>query len=950
MNFNRIAFTGLIALQIFATVTFAQVKKPTPSPKSKPTAIASQIKPASLPIDPEVIVGKLPNGLTYYIRSNAYPKGRASMFLINKAGSLLETDAQQGAAHFIEHMAFDGTRDFPKTELTNYLKARGGAYGPEVSASSSFDQSTYQLSVPTDTIDVFEKGFKILANWAANITFDAADIEKERAIAMEEAKAGGRSAQERLQNQSTPLLLKNSRYALRQPVSNEAAIKKLDATALKAYYRDWYRPNLQGLIIIGDFDAKNVEKLVKDNFSSLTNPVPAKPAVTYNITPIPGTSVNFVTNKDLVYWQLQIIAMHPATEVKTVADYMQNLRVGLFNQMLSARINELINQHNSPLLDGQAAYGPFIGKQNAFNIIATAKSGGLESAVKAIVAETERAKKFGFTLTELERAKQNALMGISNAYQNRERMISLGLVSQYIQNFVYGEPIPGVSYDNNFYSNNIAKISVAEINNLATKYITSSNRSIIIQGPETDKSNMPNEATVLAWINDAGKNITAYVDETDEPFLDKLPVAGKVVKTEQDSSVNVTRLTLSNGVKIILKPTDFANNQILISGYSLGGTSLASDGDLASVKLIDQVIPISGAGNLTQAQIDKRLSTKKANITPYISDVTHGISGNATPGDFEVAMQLLHLYFTQPRKDVAVWQEEVKRQKTAIAMRAIDPLSAYQDTATAILTNYSPRTKSLTITQLDAASLDKAYQFYKDRFADASGFTFTFVGSFAVNDIIPFLEVYLGSLPSTNKNETYKNWHIYPQPGQVTKTISKGTNEKASVQLTYSGSYTYNEGNNLQMDALQEAINLKLGTRLTEQEGAFAPGASISYVKIPEERYEITIYFDATPANVDKLINMALEEVNKLKTNGADAKEIQNFVLKEAQQTKTDFRQNIFWAGYLNSTSQNQENPARLIYHVQNLSKVTPQSTKEVANKYFDSTNLIKLILLPEKK
>lgn len=949
MNFNKIAFTGIIALLISATV-FAQVKKkPVPSPKSKPAVAIGPVKPAVLPIDPEVIIGKLPNGLTYYIRSNALPKARASLFLINKVGSLLESDAQQGAAHFIQHMAFNGTRDFPKTELTNYLKARGGSYGPEISASSSFDQSTYQLTVPTDTIDVFEKGFKILANWAGNINFDAADIEKERVIAIAEAN-GSNNAQQRLQNQSIPLLLKNSRYALRQPTGTEASIKKLDVASIKAFYKDWYRPNLQALIIVGDFDAKNVEKLVKDNFSSLTNPSPSKPAVEYIVTPAPGTAVNFITDKDVVYWQMQIVAMQPPTQIKTVADYMQNIRVNLFNQMLDARINELVDQRNSPLLSGQASYSPFIGRQNAFTTIAVGRSGEFELAVKAIMAEIERAKKFGFTVTELERAKQNALIGFSNAYQSKSRALSVGYVSQYIQNFIYGEPITGVDYEYNVYSNNITKISVADINEIATKYLALPNRVILVQGPEAEKSNIPNEATLLAWINDAGKNITAYVDEKDEPLLDKLPEAGKVVKTEQDSIINITKLTLSNGVKVILKPTDFTNNQILISGYSFGGTSLAPDADLVSAKFADQVIPVSGVGNITQAQLDKRLNGKKANITPYISEITQGISGSTNPENFEMAMQLLHLYFTQPRKDADTWQEVIKQQKTAIAKRAIDPLSAYQDTATAILTNHNPRARNFTITQLEAASLDKAYQFYKDRFADASGFTFSFIGSFAVNDIIPYLEVYLGSLPATNKNETYKNWQVYPQPGKITKTISKGSNEKASVQLTYSGSYVYNEDNNLQMDALEEAINMKLGTRLTEQEGAFAPGVSMNYAKIPESRYEITVYFDATPANVDKLLNMTFEEINKLKTNGADAKEIQNFTLKEAQETKTNFRQNIFWAGHLNSTSQNQEDPGRLISHVQNLSKVTSQSTKEAANKYFNDTNLIKLILLPEKK
>ncbi|MEO8885706.1 MAG: insulinase family protein, partial [Mucilaginibacter sp.] len=644
------------------------------------------------------------------------------------------------------------------------------------------------------------------------------------------------------------------------------------------------------------------------------------------------------------------IITQPLAPVKTATDFMQNIRINLFNQMLSTRINDVVSQNKAQLLGAQAAYGPFYGRQNAFAIVAATSTGTLQQGVTAVVAEVERARKFGFTLTELERAKQNALLSIGNVYQNKDNTYSVNYLSQYIQNFLTGDPITGIDYEYNFYTNNVSKITVAEVNALATKFITPQNRIITITAPDAEKSKLPDENTLLAWINNAGKDVTAYVDETDEPFMDKLPTAGKVVKTEQDSVIYITRLTLSNGVKVILKPTTFTDNQILISGYSFGGTSLAPDQDLASANLAEKLVSNSGVGDLTQQQINKRLSSKQINISPYISDITQGVTGSSTPADFEYAMQLLHLYFTQPRKDATVWQDLISQNKASLVKKAADPLSDYQDTVETILNNHNPRAIGITFDKINKASIDKAYDFYKDRFADASNFTFAFIGSFKVEQIIPFIEAYLGSLPSTNKKETYKNLGLHPQAGQITKTVTAGSNDKASVQLTYSGTYDYNEANNLQMDALEEVLNIRLDSVLTEKVGAFSPGAKISYTKIPEGRYEATIYFDATPSEVDKLTNLVLNEINAIKQNGALAKEVQTFTITEARSTQAHYRQNIFWAGYLSTSTQNQEDPHKILEHIQALDQVTAQSVKNAANKYLSGTNLIKLTLLPQKK
>ncbi len=954
MNFTRkICIAALAFLIISGGVSAQQVKKKAAaSQKPKQAATTEPLRSAALPVDPNVLIGKLPNGLTYYIRKNSEPKNRATLYLVNKAGSVLETDDQQGLAHFTEHMAFNGTRDFPKNDIIDYLQKSGVKFGADLNAFTSFDETVYQLPVPTDSTRVFEKAFNILANWAAFQTFDPKEIDAERGVVLEEERTGGKNAQERLRNQTWPVLLNNSRYAQRIPIGKEDILKKFQPEAITRFYHDWYRPDLQAVVAVGDFDPANVLALIKSNFLTLKNPAVEKPRTYYSVPPTPGTSVKIATDKEFPYTLVEIVVKHPETIVKTSADYMQSIRVELFNQMLNDRLGELLQKPNPPFLFSQSSYGSFVGRQDAFSTLAVAKSGDLGTAVKAAVAETERVRQFGFTITELERAKQNALLAIDNAYKERDKTQSAYFANEYQQNFLTGTAIPGISFEYNFYVNNIGKITLAEVNAMAGKFVRDQNRVIIVEAPDKEKDKLPNEKTLLDWINAAGQNLKPYIDyTTDKPLMDKRPVSGTITSTQADSAIATTTIILSNGVKVILKPTQFKNDQILINGYSFGGTSLASDQDFTSADLSAGIIGSSGIADFSQAQLDKKLAGKNVSVSPYISDIAEGITANATPKDFETAMQLIYLYFTQPRKDADIWLSNINQTKSLLANRSLDPGSVFQDTISATLSNHNFRGMVVTAAQLSTASLDKAFAFYLDRFADASGFVFTLVGNFDVKTIEPYLEAYLGSLPSTNSKQTFKDLGIHPPAGQITKTVYRGIGDKSSVQLVFSGSYDYNEANNVQMDALESILQIKLDQRLREKEGAvYSPGVKSNYKKIPAGTYAFTIYFECAPANVDKLISATIEEIDKVRQNGALPVDIEKSNVQEARSTQVQLKQNIFWAGYLGSTSQNQDDPDAILHHVGDLANVTVQSTKDAANKYLSGNNLIKLILLPEKK
>lgn len=956
MNFKKISAAAL-ALLLVTGGAFAQAKKkPVHHATTTTTTTAGEAaKNNLLPIDANVIIGKLPNGLTYYIRKNTEPKNRAELYLVNKAGSVLETDAQQGLAHFTEHMAFNGTRDFPKNQLVDYLQKEGIKFGADLNAYTTFDETIYQLPLPTDTASVFAQGFNILANWAGSVTFDPTELDKERGVVLEEARLRGKNAQERLQKQILPVLLSNSRYAIRLPIGKEDIIKTADVATIKSFYHDWYRPDLQAVVAVGDFDPQQVLALIKKNFSELKNPVAEKPRTYYTDPATPGTMVKIATDKEYPYTLAQIIVKHPETTIKTTTDYLQSVRIGLFNQMINARLGELQQKPNPPFLYGQSAYGSFIGKQDALTSIAVAKTGTeLKTAVRAVVAETERARKFGFTATELERAKQNALVQLENAYKEKDKTSSVDFVNEYVQHFLNQQAIPGIDYEYNFYVNNLGKITLPEMNALAGKFISDQNRVVIVEAPDKEAPNLPDEKTILGWISTAGDSVTAYVDNVStKPLLDKsqIPVPSKVVSAKKDDSIATATIMLSNGVKIMLKPTDFKNDQILINGYSFGGTSLASDADFSSADFSAGIVGASGVGDLTQIKLDKLLAGKNISISPYISETAAGINGSSTPQDLETALQLVYLYFTQPRKDADIWQSNISQTKAFLANRNLDPTNVYKDTVNAVLNNYNFRKMIPTVAQLDGASLDKAYDFYKARFADASNFVFTIVGSFNFQEITPLLETYLGGLPSTHSNETYKNLNIHPPAGVITKTVYKGIGDKASVQIVFSGDYEYNEINNIQLDALEEILNIKLTERLREQEsGVYSPGVRASYLKIPDGRYSMTVYFGCAPANVDKLIAATMDEINKIKQNGAQLTDIQKFTAEDMRSTEVQIRQNVFWAGYLAAGAQNNEDAHRILRYEKDLAQVTVQSTKDAANKYLSGNNLIKLILMPEKK
>ena len=919
--------------------------------KSKPASATKQVTSGTIPLDPAIRTGKLPNGFTYYIRKNIEPKNRVQLYLANKIGSIMENDDQRGLAHFMEHMGFNGTKNFPKNDLVNYLQKAGVRFGADLNAYTSFDETVYQLPIPSDDPEVLKNGIQIMRDWAQDATLDPAEIDKERGVVLEEKRLG-KGAQQRMQDKYLPMLFNNSRYSDRLPIGTEEVLKNFSTETIKQFYKDWYRPDLQALIVVGDIDVDAMEQTIKAKFSDLKNPAKPRQRTKYSISLLNKNQFIAVTDKEFPVSVAQIMIKHPESKLITTTDYRNSILRSLFNSMIGTRFADMSKQADPPFLQAGANISGFLAGLDMYNVFVVAKPGEMERGFKAILTETERVQRFGFTQTELDRAKQSYLTNMESAFKEKDKTPSESLVNEYLRHFLEQEASPGIEYEYKMANRMTGGISLSDVNNLAKKYITDVNRDVIIMGPEKDKDNLPDEAKVESWISGTKQsNISPYVDQvSDKPLLSDKLSGGKVISESKIPEIGLTEFKLSNGVKVVLKPTDFKNDEISFSAFSAGGSSLYSDADFQSALYATAIIRNGGLGEFNSVQLPKLLSGKKVSVSPYITERFEGISGSTSPKDIETALQLTYLYFTQPRKDAETFKGLIAQQKGGLANRGNDPNSVFADSVAAILGNYNVRRTGPSVDKINQVSLDRAFEIYKDRFADASDFTFVFVGSFNPAELRPLLEQYLGSLPSGNRKETAKDLGIQIPAGKIDKKIYKGQEPKASVRLVFSGDYTWSEKHNNQLNALAEVLTIKLIERLREDEGGvYGVGARASYTKFPKGRYSFSISFGCAPENVEKLISSTLDEINKIRVNGALADDIEKFIAEETRTTETQLKDNGFWLGYLTSQLQNEEEPKEVLSYLESLKELSPEALKATVQYRLNPDNFIRMVLLPEK-
>jgi zinc protease len=903
-----------------------------------------------LPLDPKVRTGKLANGFTYFIRHNEEPKNRVVMYLVNKVGSILEDEDQRGLAHFMEHMSFNGTKHFPKNELVDYLQKSGVRFGADLNAYTSFDETVYQLPLPSDQPALLAGGLNIMRDWAQEALLDSIEINKERGVVLEEKRLG-KGASERMQRVYWPVVFQNSRYAVRIPIGLDSVLNNFKPETIRRFYHDWYRPDLQALVIVGDINVDEMEKRVRALFSNLKNPASERKRINYS-TPVNGKNQFVaVTDNEMTSTAIEVLIKQPELQLKTYADFRANLIRDLYNQMLSERYSEIIQQANPPFLEGNAGFSGFLGGLDSYTLSVNAKPGELETGFKATWRVSEQLRRFGFTGTELARAKKYILTSLQSALKESSKTNSETFANAYQSYFLNGTVETGIQKENSLTARLSKNITLSDVNGLAKNLKTDKNRDIIILAPEKDKAILPDENKVLGWINsvDAESMIPFTDDVSALPLLKSNPVKGKIISESTDKELGILTLKLNNHVTILIKPTNFKNDEILFTGFSPGGSSVYPDEQYSSAAVAGQFIPAFGAGNYTNIQLRKYLSDKRVAVSPYINDRVQGISGSSSSKDLKTALQLLFAFYTEPRKDTALFKGFIDDAKASIANRENDPSSVFHDTVSALLYHNSPRKTGPSIKKIDDIDLNRVYGIYLDRFSNAGGSVFTFVGNIDTTAIKPLLEQYLGGLPNTGKSDTAKDLGLHLPEGLVTKNVYKGTEPKATVQLLWSGTFNYDQQNNLIADALKECLEIRLLERLREDEsGVYTPSASVSASKYPQSRFVFSVAFGCAPQNADKLINSALDEIEKLKSKGPLAINLQKWKAETLRQQETQLLSNQWWEIYLSSQILNHENLNAYKNFNAIVNDITPAQVQEAAKRLLSGKNYIRLELLPE--
>ena len=910
---------------------------------------------APLPVDPKVRIGKLDNGMMYYIRQNKKPEKRVELRLVTNTGSVMETDLQQGLAHFCEHMCFNGTTHFPKNELVNYLQKIGVRFGADINAYTSFDETVYMLQIPTDKEGMLESGYQVIEDWAHNVTFDDKEIDAERGVITEEWRLG-LGAQDRMMKKFFPIIFKDSKYADRVPIGKIDIIKNFKHETIREFYRDWYRPDLQAVVVVGDVNLDSAEARIKFHFNGIKNPATEKERTVYKLVDNKEPLIAITTDKEATENSVALFYKHPHTVKKTLGDFKEYLMEQLYNGMLNARLNELTQKPDAPFVGANTSYGRFLSRSSdAYSSEVSAKENMIDKALLVVLQENERVKAFGFLKTEFDRQKEEMLSNFEKAAKEADKSESANFCSEYVDNFLSKEPIPGVKNELKYLKKLLPEIKLEDINALAKKWITEDNMALVVSAPEKDGVKVPTKEDILNVIkNSKTTKLEPYVDSfKDEPFLTETLKGSKVVATKENKEVGFTELTLANGIQVILKPTDYKNDEILVSAYSPGGISLYPDKDYISAKFASTIIDQSGIGNFDNIQLEKKLKGKIVQVSPSISEIQEGITGSSTPNDFETLLQLTYLYFKSPRKDTSAFNTFISQTKNQLKFVKANPQYTFYDTLYKVAyPNASRMILIPTQEQLDKVNLDVLYNIYKDRFADASDFKFFFVGNFAVDTLIPMIEKYIGSLPATNRKETWKDVSPKFATGIKDIEVKKGTDPQSMVGILMSGDIDYNDKNFLGVRVLNEVLEIKLIEVIREEmSGVYSPQAQITMSKYPKADYDLMVMFGCGPKNANKLTKAVFKIMKNIQKNGPTQVDLDKAKETIIRERETNMKKNNYWLSKIQQSYFLGEDINQMMSFETRLKALTLDDIKTLAAKIFTfNDHYVRVVLVPEKK
>jgi zinc protease len=925
---------------------------PAPAPATAgmpPTAPAADPEAAPLPLWPAVKKGTLPNGLTYYILPHKKPEKRALLWLAVNAGSVQEDDDQRGLAHFDEHMAFNGTTRFPKDAIVKYLETIGMRFGADLNAYTTWDQTVYQLEVPTDKPEFVGKGLDILHDWAGGVSYDPEEVGKERGVVLEEWRLG-RGANTRLFDKHSKVLFKGSRYADRITIGDPEIIKKAPRDTLYRFYKDWYRPDQMAVIAVGDFDPAEMEKEIISRFGDLKNPAKERTRPGGGMPETNGTRVSIETDREATSTVISIENLVPHRPEESRKDYRRQVAEQLYSMILNERLASLARKSDAPFIQAFVGFQGLVRTVDAFQRFAQVKTGKVEEALRALMTEVVRVEKHGITDTELERARTNFARIFEEAADTEETIDSREFTDEITRNFFTKELMIGRKAEKELTLKILPTITVAELNELVGKFSGADNRVILLSGP--DGKPLPDQERVLEIVDEVQKsNVPAWEDKApSQALMAKAPTPGKIVKEKVVDKVGVTEWTLSNGARVIVKPTDFEADNVVISMESPGGEATAKDKDFDSDRFADDLADIGGVGEFDADTLQKVLAGKQVRVATSIGETTEGLTGGGSVKDLETLMQLVHLRLTAVRKDdqqFAVWKTN-SAEELQNAMRS--PEVQYARESQKALWKDNPRRRPPMPEDLAKIDYDKALAFYKDRFGDATDFTFVIVGAVKTDQLRPLVETYLASLPAHGRKEKEKDLGIRKVGGVVKKDWKLGQEPKASVRIDFHGDESWTRDKDRDMFVMGQVLSIKLREVMREDKGGvYGVGASGFIQRSPHQDRSFTIRFGCDPTRVDELVKAAIDQIDDLAKNGTDDDHLSRVKETYVRTRETELRQNRFWSGWLTNAYRYGDDPSLVLDTEPMTKRMTSANVKAAAKKYLDPKQVFQAVLLPAK-
>ena len=889
---------------------------------------------AKLPFDAKVTTGKLDNGLTYYIRENKKPEKKVELRLIIKVGSIMEDDDQQGLAHMAEHMAFNGTKNFKKNDIVSYLQSIGVEFGNDLNAYTSFDETVYILPIPTDQPSNLDKGFQILEDWAHQVTYLDEDINSERAIILEESRLG-KSGEERMFKKVYPEYLKGSKYASRLPIGVDSIIKTFNPDAIRRFYKEWYRPDLMAVVVVGDISKDAAMKYINKHFAGLKSTAGRK----RDYASVPAYRENkamVVTDKEATGYEFSI--NYPAVPYKkpqTIAEYRKDLLNSLYTSILGNRFQELTQKENPPFAYAYAGFGGLAKNYQSFSIQGSTGSNDVQKGIDAALTELERVKRYGFTEPELERIKKNIISSYERSWNNRDKTESAQFADEYIRHFTDNESVPGIDAEFEMIKQLLPTIKLAEVNAITELFKNEKNRFTYVMGPDAG-SKLPTTGAIVAMLDAkaADGSIKPYEEKTIATALLKtMPQAGKVLTAKKNAALGTTELILSNGVKVSLKVTDFKNDQILFSASRYGGLSNYPLKDKYSAENAVTMVSSMGVGAFSPTDLGKAMAGKVAMLRPSIANYSAGFSGNSSKKDIETLFQLLNLYVKEPRKDSALYKSVIQRGKAQVAMLGANPQVAFIDTLTKVLYTNNPLAPTAVpkLENFDKIDLDRSLAIYKERLGDVGGMNITIVGSFDEKEMISLLEKYVAGLPASGKS-TYTDNKVRLFTGTNDFRFKKGKEDKSLIIGILHGEIPYSESTALKFSGLGDAMNIIITEEMREKiQGIYGGAASIEYSKIPTGRFQFVLQLPCGPAKVDTLIAAFNHELKKMAEAGVSQSYVDKVKKAWLEKYKVDAKTNEYWLSVLQSINRGETSADRILNAEKYFNGLSAGDIKEAA-------------------